>query len=294
MNISPTRTFSPHLETVIPDYNIKQLPIAYRCKKTSDKKAPGELNCPSGMSIHHKTGIIYIADEYSDRVQVFSCNGEYLFMFSEQMNNPRGICVFQNTVLVTQWRSNTVNKYELDGKLIKIVGSEGEGETQFSRLHGIDVSNRDHSIYVCDWGNNRVQVLTEELKYHSMLGIGLFTNPRDINVTRDRVFVLDESDPCMFIFDSDHLLINRIITRGSGKQTLNPFSFDIDRDYNIIMSDYNDHCVYVFNKEGEQIHKFGKEGQSIGDFYRPYGIVLDNTRRIIVACEKNTNCLQFF
>ena len=25
--------------------------------------------------------------------------------------------------------------------------------------------------------NNRVQILTEELKYHSMLGIGLFTSP---------------------------------------------------------------------------------------------------------------------
>ena len=42
--------------------------------------------------------------------------------------------------------------------------------------------------------NNRVQILTEELKYHSMLGIGLFTSPREIKVTRDRVFVLDGSE----------------------------------------------------------------------------------------------------
>ena len=60
------------------------------------------------------------------------------------------------------------------------------------------------------------------------------------------------------------------------------------------MSDYRNHCVYVFNQEGEQIHKFGKEGQGFGEFYRPYGIALDNTGRIIVVCEKNTNCLQFF
>ena len=45
-----------------------------------------------------------------------------------------------------------------------------------------------------------VQILTEELKYHSMLGIGLFTRPRDIKITRDRVLVLEMSDPCMLIF----------------------------------------------------------------------------------------------
>ena len=225
---------------------------------------------------------------------MFSYNGDYLFMFSEKMNHPVGICVFQNTVFVTQWNGHCVNMYELEGKLMKSVGSNGNGEAQFNSPRGIDVSDRNHNIYVCDYGNNRVQILTEELKYHSMLGIGLFTLPRDIKVTRDRVLVLDGSDPCMFIFNSEHLLINRMITRGSGKQTNNPYSFDIDRDYNIIMSDYSNHCVYVFNKEGEQIHKFGKQGQGIGEFYCPWGIVLDNTGRVVVVCRKDTNCLQFF
>ena len=187
-----------------------------------------------------------------------------------------------------------MNMYELEGKLMKSVGSKGNGETQFTLPHGIDVSDRNHNIYVCDRFNNRVQILTEEPKYHSMLGIGMFTNLRDIKVTLDRVLVLDENDPCMFIFNSDNLLINRIITRGSGKQTSSSYSFDIDRDYNIMMSDYSNDCVYVFNKEGEQIHKFGKQGQGIGEFYRPYGIVLDNTGRIIVVCSKDTICLQFF
>ena len=282
MNMSPTRTFSPQVKPVVPDYKTKQLPTAYRCKKSSDKKSPGELNNPNCMSIHYKSGNIYIADQNNHRVQVFSYNGDYLFMFSEKMNYPRGICIFQNTVFVTQY-SHCVNMYELEGKLIKSVGSNGNGEAQFNYPYGIDVSDRNHNIYLCDNNNNRVQILTQELKYHSMLGIGLFTNSRDIKVTRDRVLVLDMSDPYMFIFNSEHLLINRIITRGSDKQIHNPYSFDIDRDYNIMMSDYGNDCVYVFNKEGEQIHKFGKRGQGIGEFYGPYGTVLDYTGRIIVV-----------
>ena len=159
---------------------------------------------------------------------------------------------------------------------------------------GLDVSDRTNNIYVCDWYNHRIQILSEELKYHSMLGIDLLKLPRDVKVTRDRVLVLDESDPCMFVFESEHVLTNRLITRGLGKQTNNPYCFDIDREYNIIMSDYSNHCVYVFNQEGEQICKFGKEGQGIGEFYRPWGIALDNTGHIIAVCWKDTNCLQFF
>ena len=292
--IYPTSIFPPHVKPVVPNYKTKQLPTAYCCKKSSFLKSPGELNHPDCVAIHYKTGNIYIADSNNHRIQVFNCNGDYLFMFSEKMNRPVGICISQNKVFVTQFLRHCINMYELGGKLIKSVGNEGNGEAQFKYPCGLDVSDRNNNIYVCDCVNHRIQILTEELKYHSMLGIDLLKNPRDVKVTRDRVLVLDDSDPCMFVFDSDHVLTDRLITKGFRKQTSNPHRFDIDREYNIIMSDYWNHCVYVFNLEGEQIHKFGKEGQGIGEFYHPYGIALNNTGHIIVVCEKNTNCLQFF
>ena len=289
--ISPTSIFPPHVKPVVPDYKTKQLPTVYCCKKSSKQKSPGELDIPRSLAIHYKTGNIYIADMDNHRVQVFSCNGDYLFMFSEKMNKPVGICISQNKVFVTQHTGNCINMYELEGKLIKSVSSEGNGEAQFKKPHGLDVSDRSNNIYVCDCWNHRVQVLTEELKFHSMLGVDLLKYPCDVKVTRDRVLVLDGNDPCMSVFNLYHFLTNRVIT---GKQTKNPYCFDIDREYNIIMSDYENHCVYVFNQEGEQIHKFGKKGQGIGEFYYPFGIALDNTGRIIVVCEKKTNCLQFF
>ena len=292
--ISPTSIFPPHVKPVVPDYKTKQLPTAYFCKKSSEQKSPGELNRPRSIAIHYKTGNIYIANLGNHRVQVFSCNGNYLFMFSGKMNGPVGICISQNTVFVTQWGGHCINMYELEGKLIKSVGSEGNGEAQFNHPSGLDISDRNNNIYVCDCFNHRIEILTEELKYHSMLGIDLLKLPLDVKVIRDRVLVLAGSDPCMFVFNSDHVLTYRLITRGVGKQTNHPCRFDIDREYNIIMSDYFNHCVYVFNQEGEQIHKFGKEGQGIGEFYQPYGIALDNTGRIVVVCAKNTNCLQFF
>ena len=78
--ISPTSIFPPRVKPVVPNYKTKQLPTAYFCKKSSQQKSPGELNNPSCITIHYKTGNIYIADTENHRVQVFSCNGEYLFM----------------------------------------------------------------------------------------------------------------------------------------------------------------------------------------------------------------------
>ena len=292
-NISPTR-FSPQVKPVVPDYKAKQLPTAYCCKKSSEQKAPGEMNNPRGITVHYKTGNIYVADLSNNRVQVFTCNGDYLFTFNEKMSQPLGICTTHNRVLVTQYNGHCITMYELEGKLIKSVGSKGSGEAQFNYPNGLAVSDRTNNVYVCDYYNNRIQIFTEDLKFHSMLGIGVFNQPRDIKVTRDRVLVLDESNPCMFVFNSNHVLTNRLITRGEGKQTNSPVCFDIDREYNIIMSDYRNHCVYVFNQEGEEIHRIGKKGQGIGEFISPWGIVLDNTGRIIVVCEKDTARLQFF
>ena len=102
-NTSLTRTFPPQVKPVVPDYKTKHFPTAYSCKKYTDHKAPGELYSPRSLAIHYKTGNIYIADLGNHRVQVFSCNGDDLFMFSEKMNHPIGICISLNKVIVTQW-----------------------------------------------------------------------------------------------------------------------------------------------------------------------------------------------
>ena len=256
-NISPSCTFPPVVKPVVPDYKAKQLPTAYCCK-SSQQRAPREMNAPRCIAVHYATGNIFIADFGNHRVLVFSCKGEYLFTFDENMNGPIGICIANDRVLVTQYDGCCVNAYGLEGKLIKSVGSEGRGDAQFGNPSGLAVSDRTHNVYVCDWTNHRVQIFTEDLKFLSMLWVVSLHRPVDVKVTWDRVLVLAHENPCLFVFDSIHILINRLITRGAGKQTDYPASFDIDRDYNIIMSDCQNHCVYVFSQEGEEIHRIGE------------------------------------
>ena len=227
-------------------------------------------------------------------VQVFGCDGNFLFMFSEKMNNPRGICVSSDKVYVTQSSNHCINIYDLDGSLIKRVGSKGNGRAQFDNPMGLDYSERNERIYVCDRYNDRVQVMTDNAKFRLMLGAQLLEQPLDVKVTYEQIFVLDSSNLCMLVFNMDHDLTSRMISRGDGEQTRKPYCFDVDRDYNIVISDYSNNRVYIFDEDGEKIHKFGQRGEDIGDFCHPYGIALNNKGQIIVVCEKDTNCLQFF
>ena len=157
--IYPTSIFPPHVKPVVPDYKTKQLPIAYCCKKSSEQKSPGELNCPRSLAIHYKTGNIYIADRDNHRVQVFDCNGAYLFMFSEKMNRPFGICISQNNVFVTQLVSYCINMYKLEGKLIKSVGSEGNGHAAQHNFKSAQViaSQTNPEVNVLIWNYSWIQ-----------------------------------------------------------------------------------------------------------------------------------------
>ena len=283
----------PSRKPVIPNYKSKHLPVAYSCKNSTSKRAC-EFNSPRCLAVHRNSGNIYVVDRDNNRVQVFSHSLLYLFMFSDGMDMPRGICVTKDKVYVTQYDGNCISAYNLEGKFYGSRGSKGSGEGQLNSPLGITTSSQTNDVYVCDRYNHRVQVFTEGLKFKSILGKGLFKSPRDVKAKRDKIFVLDCSDPCMSVFNSEHSLLSRIISRGEGKQTESSYYFDVDRMFNIIVSDYHSHCVYVFSQEGQLVHTIGREGQAVGEFSYPFGIALDNTGKIIVVCEKENNCLQVF
>ena len=276
------------------NYKEKQLPIICCCKSSTEHRAPGEFYNPRGLGVHCKTGHIFIADRDNNRIQVLSRNGDYLSTLGSQpdFNKPRGICINQDKLLVTD--EHSVSMYDLNGRLIRRIGSKGNKEGEFNIPFGLDVCKGNYYIYVCDFLNDRVQILTYYLHFHSMLGIGVLKRPQDIKIKQDKIFVLAESDPCLFVFTLEHILINRLISLGEDKQLNNPGCFDVDTANNIIISDRGIQCVLVFNLKGEKIHEIGKKGEAVGEFVDPFGLAIDNLGRIIVICNKETASLQIF
>ena len=260
--------------------------------------APGEFNVPRGLAIDPKTLNIFICDCVNNRVQVFNSDGEHLFHFgsgrgSGRMSNPWSVCISNQNIYVTQFKTGAVQAYAQNGSFLKKAGSKGPGPGQFQYPEGI-TSDVDGNIIVCDRGNNRVQVLSGDLAYVNEFGGKILKKPRDVKLVADYVIVLDKSNPCLHVFTirSDKKGVDHIqdmITQGQGGQVCKPTFFTLDGDNCILISDQWNHTIKCFSANGE----YRKEYNSSYNLYRPQGIAYNATNhQIVCVCWNQENALQ--
>ncbi|KAI6656612.1 PEP-CTERM domain protein [Oopsacas minuta] len=274
------------------DYTRKGIPVLTACKYRLKTTQFGEFNWPTVIAIQPKTDNLYIADTFNHRVQVFNKSCEFVMSFSTLMDHPIGICFHGSKILVTQFVGNIVNMYTTDGELVMSIGSRGEKELEFEHPLRICISECTTKIYICDYGNDRVQVLNSDFTFNSFM---FRTKPRDVKARGDQIYILNENNPCLHVYNYEHQLIRDLISFGNEtSQIYSSDHFCIDHNSNILISDRKNCCVVVFNKIGNIIHKFGRRGSKPGDLIDPRGIVIDREGRIIVASLNPDNCIQFF
>ena len=262
------------------DYTSKTQSIISVCDGgTGDE----QLNLPRGVTVDHNTGNIYVADYWNQCVKVFDNTAKYLYKFGD--GSPTGLLIRDNTVFVSH--NHCILVYQLDGKFVSRIGTTGSGKLQFNYPRGLSTDESNNDIYICDCNNNRIQVISENLQFKSEFGKDTLRYPRDVKLTQQHIYVLDESNPCIHVYNYNHVLIKSMISRGEGNQITNSIFFFIDRSGNILITDYSSNNISIFNSNSEIIHKIKVSSC-------PTGIVVDNQDRIIVVCQASKNCLQIF
>ena len=148
----------------------------------------GDVDRPSGIAIG-KDETLYIVDSRNNRVQKFGLDGKFLGKFGSagsadgQFNLPWGMCLdSDDNIFVADWRNDRVQSFTSDGKWLASFGMPGTGGDcynarvrggitysdapvgQFNRPTGVCV-DQDGDIYIADWLNNRVQVLTPDGRF---------------------------------------------------------------------------------------------------------------------------------
>ena len=253
---------------------------------------PGEFYFPHSIAIDSETNNIYICDGKNDRIQVFTESLEFLFTFRDKKGTPVGICINLNKVFVTYSQVHCLTVYSTEGRCRHSVGRYGKRELEFIWPMGVDVSTEKSIIYICDWGNDRVQCLNLNLTFNSF--ISDIQRPRDIKQILQDIIILREGSPCILFYNSTHQLTRGIITQGDGMQVFDSWHFSIDVLSNIFVSDSLANCVHIFSNTGELLHTFGKRGERRGEFIYPSGIAIDSKDRIIVASRNPKHCIQMF
>ena len=270
------------------DYKSKTQSIISVCDRgTGDE----QLDLPCDVTVDHNTGNLYLADYNNDCVKVFDNSVKFVFKFGDkagegEMYYPKGIVICRNTVLVSQC-GNCILAYQLDGKFISRIGSSGSGELQFNYPWGLSTDEYNNDIYICDRYNHRIQIISENFQYKSQFGKDILHYLRDVKLYKDNIFILDESNPCIHIFNKDLVLQKSVITRGEGQQVINPLFFFVDKFGYILISDSGSNSILILNSEFEFIHKISVSNN-------PMGITMDKEDRVIVVCYAVNNCIQIF
>ena len=274
------------------DYKSKVHSVVSVCERG---KGIDQLYDPQGVTVDNTTGMIYVADRGNNCVKVFDNTGKYLSLIGDstgdgKMDYPRSLAIYENRILISLGyflnNSSSILNYQLDGKFLSRIGKHGTADLQFRYPYGLTINHTNGDIYVCDNGNTRIQILSRDFKFISKFGVDSLSNPLDIKLSKDYIYVLDISNPCVYLFDYDHILQKRYITRGNGMLVSIPCYFFIDDSNNLLISDSESNSILIFNPLFEFIHKM-----SVSD--KPNGIVVYK-QRIILVSQSDNNCLQIF
>ena len=269
------------------DYKRLSDPVLVFGKHSESRSSPGIFGHPESIAIDAISNQVYICDMGFNQVQVFNSSFEFLFLFSEKMEAPAGICIRGNKVYVTQFHGGRVNMYSNIGKFLQ----ENSG-SKFDSPRGIDVSLERKSVYVTDSQNHQVQHLSLDLSFNSLIK-GMH-RPLDVKLLSEEIAVLCRQSPCLVFYNYSHQVVREMIACGDNSQVEFPIYAYIDEASNILISDFQAHCFFVFSHKGELLRKIGKEGEKRGEFIHPTGITIDPEGRIIIASRNTDNCIQMF
>ena len=164
---------------------------------------------------------------------------------------------------------------------MKVVGRKGTQPGEFDDHGMIKVIN--DKLYVCDRGNNRVQILNTELEYVSSFGCygdgdGQFDAPDGIAQDRaGNLYVSDANNNRVQVFDCKGRFLSTFSKKGAGSEQLNtPCGICVGSDQLVYVCDNRNKCVSVFKTSGEFVTSFSK-------FSYPVGIVIDDDGFVYVG-----------
>ena len=250
-----------------------------------------EIHTPLGLSIDRDNGDIFVCDLDANRIQVFSKEGNYSRTIKPQgMTFPFSITVSLHHLFVSCEYPFSIYKLDkVSGDILRYVITDYV-------MCGLSVDT--DTLYAGMSSTNRISHFSvEDLRY-------VDTTPLNSpHVTQETMVIDQKLVSSLFIvlfrnstypvqsFSRDGNLVRLIVSQ---EQLVEAEYFSLDRNMNIIISDYRAHNVKVFDREGQLVTTIGHEGTGPGEFYYPQGIDINKEGLIVVVDLKDSHKLQFF
>ena len=208
---------------------------------------------------------------------------------------PRGVAVSdKDEIVVADDCNHRVQVFDSNGTFLRSFGRRGENAGEFNRPDGIAI-DKNGKFLVTDSCNHRVQIFSREGRHRGSFGgkgslNSQLSDPWGLSLdSTGNVIVADTDNKLIKIFTPDGRFIMKIDGQGS---LFVPVHCVQCGEY-FIVSDSGEHCIKVFNREGQFQRKFGKKGEGDGEFIDP-GYLLVNESQHLFVCDRDNNRVQVF
>ena len=169
------------------------------------------------------------------------------------------------------------------------VGKEGNADNELYAV-GLALDEPNQLIYIADYGNRRIQVVSFDGNFLKRFGQGTLKQPWGIAVTEDNVFVTDTTLHALFQFrKKDYQLMRRTGTQGGKEGELDyPRGLCIDNNGDVYVADCDNNRVSVFSKQLKFLNCLGTE-----QLRNPHDVKVTQDSAVVLL-NGSPNCINFF
>lgn len=272
------------------------------------------LQRPAGVAVAPwDEGVnMYIAGTEERQVLVIDRNRMKLAhqLSAANMLYPHGIAFSKSLreVYITDKWNHCVHVFSAEGKYLRQLGKKGHAEGHFQSPEGITSGPGPHGkveetlLYVCDTGNDRVQIIHPcDGSVIQILGIldplpghkfkrTEFNQPTGIAVSQDRIVVADFGNKRIKTYSLIGERLSEFGSMGEARgQFRSPECVAVDHLGFILIGDSGNARVQIFRPNGTLVRIFGGRGSSPGKFAWVSGIAVTNNMDIIVTDSRNSS-----
>ena len=171
--------------------------------------------------------------------------------------------------------------FDEQDQLIRKVGKQGSGNSQFNSPEGVSFSNNNY-LYVADYSNHRVQVFDVNGKYFHQFGscgtgTGELCCPTGITTHNNKIFITEQNNHRISVFHTDGQFSHIIREFGD------PTDVTVNTNNHLLVVDRARNCIYTFTLDGNYLSKFSESGSSWGQLLNPCSLTTDLYGFILVT-----------
>ena len=243
----------------------------------------------------HSTSQLVIFDEQLQYSHVIGGIGNG----NGKFQNITGIAVDNKGYLyVADCELHCIQKFTLNGQFVSQFGSEGTADGQFDVPCGL-VLSQSELLFVCDYGNNRIQVFKNEQWSYSFrqcdAKIGPI-KPTDVtlNGNEDQLFITEHDNHRVQVFSPSGQFL-RIFGHFTDVpfKLQSPVGIHYTPDNHLLIISNSNHCVLVFEEDGRFVSAIEGTYQGKKRFSRPCGVIMMNNGQIVIASNGNDKLVVF-